>query len=129
MPHATTKAIRFTVIAAATAVGSLVGSVAIAQDLNQTISCVAGQVEAFDYTELMENFREGTWDMRAGLQLVSDSEAITLQVLDLNNTSICEKVADVRTRCDFALGINTNFTVKVINLDGPTYVKFRLCAY
>ena len=113
----------------ATLAASIAGSVAVADDLAQTISCVSGEVAAFDYSELGENFREGTWDRRAGIQLVSESEVIKLQVLDLSNQSICDNTADLRTKCSFSLKLNDNFSIRVNNQDNPVYARFRLCAY
>ena len=129
MTRVTKATIRYATLIGAALAASLAGTVVIAQDLSQTISCVSGRVEALDYTELMENFREGTWDKRSGVQLVSESESINLQVLDLDNQTVCDNVADLRTRCGFKLGLNTDFTVKVNNLNNPVYANFRLCAY
>ena len=121
--------IRSVTFAGAALAAALAGTVAIAQDLDQSVSCVTGRVEAFDYTELMENFKEGTWDKRGGVQLSSESEVINLQVLNLNNETVCDNTADLRTKCAFKLGLNTDFTVKVTNFENPVWARFRLCAY
>ena len=107
----------------------LAAGAAFAQDLQQNVSCVSGEVAAFDYNELGENFREGIWDKRAGVQLVSESEVIRLQVVDANNNSVCDNTADLRTKCTFSLRLNDNFAIKVTNYDNPVYARYRLCAY
>ena len=112
------------------AVGMIaMASTAIADDLSPTVSCLNGEVAAFDFAELQENFREGVWDRRAGVQLVSQSESVTLKVIDYNNNSICENVADLRTRCNFSLRVGDDFSIQVTNLDGPVAVRYQLCAY
>lgn len=121
---------RITSLAAGTVLAlGLAAGAAYAQDFQQNVSCVSGEVKAFDYNELEENFREGVWDKRAGVQLVSESEVIRLQVVDANNKSICENTADLRTKCTFSLTLNDNFSIKVTNFDNPVYARYRLCAY
>ncbi|MFM9943340.1 MAG: hypothetical protein ACKVP7_28070 [Hyphomicrobiaceae bacterium] len=88
-----------------------------------------GQVDAYEYAELSENFREGTWDRRGGVKLLADHAEVTLKVLDLNGDSVCENVADLSTQCAFRLRTGDDFTIIIDNQMRATETGYRLCAY
>ena len=54
---------------------------------------------ASDYAELSQSFTEGGWTDRAEVDLESNGEELTLQVLDIDGTMVSDNVADLRTRC------------------------------
>ena len=103
-------------------------SPAAANDLQSNISCVHGFVEAYDFAELEQNFAETAFDIRSKLILRSDTAALTLEVLDVNNNSVCEEVAELRTSCTWNLTAGGTYKVKIDNSDRSTESKYRLCA-
>lgn len=102
---------------------------ALAQTLNTTVSCMRGEVEAYDYAELSENFREGTWDTRGGVELQADFAEVTLKVVNLAGQSVCENVADLQTRCAFRLRTGDDFTIIIDNTMRSSSTSYRLCAF
>lgn len=121
---------RCTAATAAVSVITLCASVtaSFAADLSGTISCVQGDVAAYDYAELTQNFAETTWDRRSTLRLRSDTAALTLEVIDINGQSVCEEVAELRTSCTWNLTAGGTYTVKIDNTNRPTESGYRLCA-
>ncbi len=104
-------------------------SVASAQSLVNGTSCLRGSIEAYDYSEFDQNFRESTWDSRAGVELVADHAEVTLKVLNMDGTSVCENVADLDTRCTFRLRYNDNFSIRIDNTMRSSATGFRICAF
>ena len=100
---------------------------ASALDLQGNVSCVEGHVQAFDFAELEQNFAETAFDTRSKLILRSDTAALTLEVLDVNNNSVCEEVAELRTSCTWNLTAGGTYKVKIDNSDRSTESKYRLC--
>lgn len=120
--------------AASTLVATVAGlglsySAATAQSLTATESCLRGEVDAYEYAELMQNFRESTWDNRAGIKLLADYAEVTLKVLDLEGRSVCENVADLTTQCAFKLRYGDDFTIIVDNSMRSSSTGYRICAY
>lgn len=99
-----------------------------AADLQGSVSCVEGNVPAYDYAELEQNFAETSWDRRSRVSLRSEDYALTLEVIDLNGNSICEEIATLRTRCTWNLNAGGTYTVKIDNSNRSTASDYRLCA-
>jgi hypothetical protein len=96
--------------------------------LQWNTSCVNGSVDAYDYAELSLNLKEESWDSRATLFLVSESQELTLHVLDAYNTSLCENIADLRTSCKMNPNRIEEFTVRIDNTMRSTSSAYKLCA-
>jgi hypothetical protein len=118
---------RFLGVALATAL-AIAGSPAFAQSLQGNISCLKGDVNAYDWAEMSQVFAESAWDNKATLNLNSDDEELTLKVLDLNNNSLCENVADLRTKCTWTLNKGTEYNVVIDNTMRSTQTTYTLCA-
>ena len=114
---------------AVTSVLALSCAAASATNLSTSTSCLRGAVDAYEYAEFEQNFRESTWDTRAGVELLADHAEVTLKVLDLNGVSVCENVADLDTRCSFKLRYGDNFTIIVDNRMRASQTGYRLCAF
>lgn len=125
MPKPTTRLLA--AVAAGVAMCAAATS-AWSQTLSFTNSCVFGQVNAGEYAELSANFREYGWDSWGSLRLLSDDEELTLQVLDLNMTNVCENVADLRTTCTWRLSPGGEYFARVDNTMRSTETTYRLCA-
>ena len=91
-------------------------------------SDIQGFVDAYDFAELSQDFSEFTWDQQAGLSLSSSDEELTLKVLDLNDRSVCENVADLKTKCNWHLDPDVTFKVIIDNSQRSTETGYRLCA-
>lgn len=115
-------------VAAAAGLG-LACSAATAQTLTAKESCLRGSVGAYDYAELGQNFRESTWDSRAGVKLLADYAEVTLKVLDLEGRSVCENVADLSTQCAFKLRYGDDFTIIIDNTMRSSETGYQICAY
>ena len=107
---------------------TLPGLPASAGDLRGNTSCIQGFVDAYDFAELSQDFSEFTWDQQAGLSLSSSDEELTLKVLDLNDRSVCENVADLKTKCNWHLDPDVTFKVIIDNSQRSTETGYRLCA-
>lgn len=114
-------------LALAATLVTLVNGAAVAQSLT-TNSCVEGFVPAYDYAELSQSFAEGGWTDRAEAYLVSESEELTLKVLDSNGTMVCDNVADLRTRCRWPISWGMEYSLKIDNTTRNTQTSYRLCA-
>ncbi len=113
-------------VVALTLVVALPAAPAVAEFQSNT-SCLQGHVEARDYAELSENFRENSTDRRATLILNSVDEELTLKVLDLGGNSVCENVADLRTRCNWLLNPDDEFSVVIDNTTRDTETAYEVC--
>ena len=91
-------------------------------------SCLSGHVEAYDYAELEERLAESFVDRRARLVLNSESAELTLAVTDLEGTSVCENVADLNTTCQWNLGDQEIFVIKIDNTMRATETSYEICA-
>lgn len=91
-------------------------------------SCLEGFVEAHDYAELEERLAESFTDRRARLILNSESAELTLSVTNLEGNSVCENVADLNTQCNWNLGDDEIFIVKIDNTMRDTQTSYELCA-
>ena len=109
----------------------IVTSAASAQDLSSSISCLKGKVPAGDYSEMSQNLRENLWDQKAGLTLTADMSGLTLKVLDPNGNSVCEDDANNKASCRFKLSTAQfdSFLIRVENLDSPSPVAYKVCAF
>ena len=107
---------------------ALTAASAQAQNLQGNVSCLKGDVDAHDWAEMSQIFAESAWDNKATLAIVSDDEQLTLKVLDLNGTSLCENVADLRTRCTWALNRGDEYNVVIDNTTRATQTTYTLCA-
>jgi hypothetical protein len=116
------------VLIAAAAIATSFAAPLFAQEFQQNISCVSGFVDARDYAELSQDFREFSTDRRATLILRSEDEELTLKVLRLDGESVCENVADLRTRCTWQLQPEDVFNVQVDNTTRDTETAYELCA-
>jgi hypothetical protein len=91
-------------------------------------ACLSGEVEAYDYAELEQNLSESFVDNRARLDLVSENAELTLAVTDLGGNNVCENVADLSTSCQWSLGNNEIFIIKIDNTMRATSTTYELCA-
>jgi hypothetical protein len=91
-------------------------------------ACLSGEVEANDYAELEQNLSESFVDNRAHLDLVSENAELTLAVTDLDGNNVCENVADLSTSCQWSLGNNEIFIIKIDNTMRATSTTYELCA-
>lgn len=114
-------------LALAVTLATGLSAAAVAQSLT-TNSCVEGFVPANDYAELSQSFAEGGWTDKAEAHLASDSEELTLQVLDSNGNMVCENIADLRTRCRWNISWGTEYSIKIDNTTRATQTSYRLCA-
>lgn len=109
----------------------IVTSAATAQDLSSSISCLKGKVPAGDYSEMSQNLRENLWDQKAGVTLTADTDGLTLKVTDPNGNSVCEDDANNKASCRFRLSNSQydSFLIRVENLDSPSPVAYKVCAF
>ena len=107
---------------------ALTPATAQAQNLQGNVSCLKGDIDAHEWAEMSQVFAESAWDNRATLALNSDDEQLTLKVLDLNGVSMCENVADLRTRCTWSLNCGDAYNVIIDNTTRPTQTTYTLCA-
>lgn len=92
-------------------------------------ACMRGEVTAYDFAELTQNFKDGLWDKAGGIALKSDYAELTLKVLAPSGASVCENIADLNTKCDFKLRNGDDFTVIVDNSARSSATSYELCAY
>jgi hypothetical protein len=123
-----TRPAGLSVLLAATAVALALSAPATSQEFQQSISCVSGYVDARDYAELSQDFREFSTDRRATLALISEDEELTLKVMNLDGQSVCENVADLRTRCTWQLQPDDVFNVQIDNRTRDTESAYEICA-
>lgn len=109
----------------------IVASAASAQDLSSSISCLKGNVPAGDYSEMSQNLRENLWDQKAGVALTADTSGLTLKVTDPSGNSVCEDDANNKASCRFRLTTAQfdSFLIRVENLDSPSPVAYKVCAF
>jgi hypothetical protein len=117
------------VLASATAFAFAIVLVPAASSANfGNNSCLMGSVDAYDYAELEQNLAESFVDRRARLELVSESAELTLSVTNLEGVNVCENVADLNTTCQWNLGDNDVFVIKIDNTMRATSSAYELCA-
>jgi hypothetical protein len=119
--------LRRAAMASTIALGILGSPVAVEADFSSN-ACLSGEVDAYDYSELEQNLSESFLDNRARLDLVSESQELTLSVTDLDGNSVCENVADLSTSCQWSLSDDEVFVVKIDNTMRATSSAYELCA-
>src|SRR5262245_12052590 len=104
---------RKTVLAALLAAAAAVATAASAQELNPGLSCINGDVPAYDYAELTSNYRESIWDTKAAMRLTAESSQLELTVVDDYGGSVCEDTADMKVRCKFRIAVGYSGTFNI----------------
>ncbi len=114
----------------AVVVAGLIGAgAAVAQQLDPGISCIEGNVESMDYSELESKYKESIWDSKAAVRLRSNNDELDLRVSDIYGNTVCEETADSRTRCKFNFPASYAgiFNIRIDNRMA-TSATYRLCA-
>ena len=119
------------VCAAAGLALALSTGMAVAQDLNSSITCLNGDVPGADYAELGQKLRESLWDNRGGVSLVASMGGAKLRVVDSYQNSVCEETANNSTSCTFKVNLSLipEFTIIVDNAENASHVTYKLCAF
>lgn len=119
-----------TVLAVAAAVVAVTATSLGAQQLNPGISCISGDVPAYDYAELTSNYRESIWDSKAAMRLTAETTQLELTVTDTYDSTVCEDTADMKVRCKFriAAGYSGVFNMRIDNTMNSMSSRYRLCA-
>jgi hypothetical protein len=118
-------------ISSVATIAGMIGATAVwAQQLNPGLSCISGDVPAYDYAELTSNYRESIWDTKAAMRLVAESSQMELSVTDDYGTTVCEDAADMKVRCKFkiAVGYSGIFNIKIDSTMFSVPSRHRLCA-
>ena len=107
-----------------------VTTAAWAQQLNPGISCITGDVPAYNYAELTSNYRESIWDSKAAMRLVAESTQLELTVTDNYGSVVCEDTADMKVRCRFKIanGYSGLFNIRIDNTMYAASSRYTLCA-
>ena len=111
-------------------------------------ACLVGRVAENDYSELSQSFRDGLWNMRIGVKLVSESEHVKLAVLDTDNNSVCADAATIaemagedgplfenaeaapaRNKCIFSANTGDAFVVQIDNRESANNARYSLCPF
>ena len=121
---------RAVAIALATSLGFWAHT-ASAEDLSATISCLRGNVPAYDYAELGQKLRESLFDRKGGVSLVSSYGGLKLRVTDPNGQSVCQETANNSTSCTFKIEIASvdEFTITVDNAEVGQDNGYKICAF
>lgn len=102
---------------------------AFAQQLDPGISCLEGEVDAYDWAELTSKYKESIWDTKSAIRLRSYEDTLNLTVTDNYGATVCEDTADSRTRCKF--GFSASYSgIFNIRVDNPQTMskRYKLCA-
>lgn len=122
---------RRALVTAVLAVAAIAGATAAsAQQLNPGISCISGDVPAYDYAELTSNYKESIWDSKAAMRLAAVSTQLELTVTDDYGSVVCEDTADMKVKCRFKIanGYSGLFNVRIDNTMHSSSSRYTLCA-
>lgn len=103
---------------------------ASAQQLDNNVSCIAGDVPAYEWAELTAYYKESIWDRRAAMRLVSGNTRVLLSVTDDNGEELCDDTANMTAVCRFRFpaAFNGNLNIRVDNTAHEAGTPYTLCA-